>query len=226
MIYDPALWRPKPAHDPAPLEISVNAQLLLTVLLPLAAYFVGAIPCGLLLARRFTRLDLRREGSGNIGATNVARVAGPALGLATLAADMLKALVPVWATSAWTASPEASVAAAVAAVLGHTFPVYSRFRGGGKGVATTAGGFLWIAPTAVLLATAAFIVYCGILRRASVGSLAAALMLPFAVQVATGSWTATAGAALASSLIFIRHAENIRRLAAGTEPVFRFGRGR
>jgi glycerol-3-phosphate acyltransferase PlsY len=201
-------------------------HLLLRIVLPLLAYLMGAIPCGLLLARRFARVDLRREGSGNIGATNVARVGGPALGLATLAADMLKALAPVWAASVWGASPVDPVVAAVAAVLGHTFPLYTRFRRGGKGVATTAGGFLWIAPSAVLCATAAFLVAVAISRRASVGSLAAALTLPVAVYAAAGSWTATAGAALAAILIFVRHADNIRRLAAGTEPVFRFGRGR
>lgn len=76
----------------------------------------------------------------------------------------------------------------------------------------------------MLLATAAFTIYCGIFRRASLGSLAAALLLPFAVYATAGSWEAAAGAALASALIFIRHSENIRRLVAGTEPVFRFGR--
>lgn len=201
-------------------------HLLLRIALPTLAYLMGAIPCGLLLARRFTRVDLRQEGSGNIGATNVARVGGPALGLATLAADMLKALAPVWAASVWGPSPLDPVIAAVAAVLGHTFPIYTRFRGGGKGVATTAGGFLWIAPSAVLCATAAFLVAGAISRRASVGSLAAALTLPVAAYAATGSWTAAAGAALAAALIFVRHADNIRRLAAGTEPAFRFGRRR
>jgi len=199
-------------------------HLLLRIVLPLLAYLMGAIPCGLLLASRFARVDLRREGSGNIGATNVARLGGPALGLATLAADMLKALAPVWAASVWGASPVDPVVAAVAAVLGHTFPLYTRFRGGGKGVATTAGGFLWIAPWAVLCATAAFLVAGAVSRRASVGSLAAALTLPVAVYAAAGSWTAAAGAALAAALIFVRHADNIRRLAAGTEPAFRFGR--
>lgn len=203
----------------------VNSTLLWHLLLPVLAYLLGSIPCGLLLARRFARVDLRRSGSGNIGATNAARLGGPVLGLATLAADIGKAFLPVWAASVWTGSPVVPVAAAVAAVLGHTYPLYTRFHGG-KGVATTAGGFLGIAPPAVLFAAAAFLVCGGIFRRASVGSLAAALLLPFAVHAAAGSWTVTTGAALASALIFIRHAENIRRLVAGTEPVFRFGRHR
>jgi len=208
-----------------PREARVNPNLLWHLLLPVLAYLLGSIPCGLLLARRFG-VDLRGSGSGNIGATNAARVGGPVLGAATLAADIGKAFLPVWAASAWTGSPTLPVAAAVAAVLGHTYPLYTRFRGGGKGVATAAGGFLGIAPLAVLLATAAFLVCGGIFRRASVGSLAAALTLPFAVHLAAGSWAVTAGGALTSALIFIRHAGNIRRLVAGTEPVFRFGRNR
>jgi glycerol-3-phosphate acyltransferase PlsY len=202
----------------------MNDPWMPALLVTTAAYLSGSIPCGLLLARRFTRVDPRRAGSGNIGATNVARVAGPALGLATLAADVLKALLPVWAAAAWTASPATPAAAAVAAVLGHTFPIYSRFRGGGKGVATTAGGFLWIAPEAVMWAGVVFLAAALSSRRASVGSLAAALALPVAVIVTTASWAAATGAAAAAALIFVRHADNIRRLAAGTEPAFRFGR--
>lgn len=204
----------------------MSSQLVMLLILPLLAYLMGSIPCGLILARGLTRVDLRQTGSGNIGATNAARAGGPLLGLATLAADMLKALVPVWAAGAWIECPGGPVVVAVAAVLGHTYPLYTRFHGGGKGVATTAGGFLWIAPLAVLLAAAAFLVYAGIFRRASVGSLAAALMLPFAVYATAGSWGPAAGAAVTSALIFIRHSENIRRLVAGTEPVFRFGRDR
>ena len=202
----------------------MNGPWMPALFVTIAAYLSGSIPCGLLLARRFTRVDPRRAGSGNIGATNVARVAGPALGLATLAADVLKALLPVWAAAAWSGSPETPVAAAVAAVLGHTFPIYSRFRGGGKGVATTAGGFLWIAPPAVMWAAAVFLAAALVSRRASVGSLAAALALPAAVVATTASWAAATGAALAATLIFLRHADNIRRLRTGTEPAFRFGR--
>ena len=197
---------------------------LLQIALPTIAYLAGSVPFGLLLARRFSRVDLRRTGSGNIGATNVARAAGPVLGLATLAADVLKAFLPVWAAAAWTGSPEAPLAAAVAAVLGHTYPIYSRFHGGGKGVATTLGGFLVIAPQAVLWAALVFLAGALVSRRASVGSLAAALALPVAVVATTGAWMAAAGAAATATLIFVRHADNIRRLRAGTEPAFRFGR--
>jgi glycerol-3-phosphate acyltransferase PlsY len=204
----------------------MNDSWLPALLVTIAAYLAGSIPCGQLLTRGMLGVDLRKSGSGNIGATNAARAGGPALGLATLAADMLKAWVPVWAAARLVDIPAAPAAAALAAVLGHAYPLYTRFRGGGKGVATTAGGFLHLAPGAVLLSTAVFLMFVGISRRASVGSLTAALVLPFAVYLTTGAWPVAAAAALASAIIFIRHAANIRQLIAGTEPAFRFGRRR
>lgn len=192
------------------------------------AYLIGAIPSGVLLTRLFSAADPRRAGSGNIGATNVARVAGPGPGLATLAADILKGALPVWLAVGLAPAPCGSgafpVAVALLAFFGHLFPVYTGFRRGGKGVATAAGGFVLIAPVAVLSAAAAFAIVSGLSRRVSAGSLAAALVLPFAVHASAGAWAASAGAALASAFIFIRHSGNIRRLIAGTEPVFRLKR--
>ena len=200
----------------------------MTYALLAGAYLLGSIPSGVLLTCVFSAADPRRSGSGNIGATNVARVGGLGLGLATLAADLLKGAVPVWlALNGGPATPRADlvpVAAALLAFFGHLFPVYSGLRGGGKGVATAAGGFVLIAPMAVLTAGAVFAVCAYMSRRVSVGSLAAFLMLPFAVHATVGSWAATAGAALASVFVFIRHAGNIRRLIAGTEPGFSIGR--
>ncbi len=158
----------------------------------------------------------------------MARVAGPGPGLATLAADMLKGAVPVWLALGLAPAPDGSgafpVVMALLAFFGHLFPIYTGFRRGGKGVATAAGGFALIAPVAVLSAGAAFAVVAGLSRRVSAGSLAAALVLPFAVHATTGAWAASGGAALASAFIFIRHSGNIRRLIAGTEPVFRLKR--
>lgn len=206
----------------------MNSQPLLIYGLLAGAYLLGSIPWGVLLTRGFGAADPRRHGSGNIGATNVARVGGLGLGLATLAADMLKGLVPVWLCMAWAADSSSSevfpVAASLLSFFGHLFPVYSGLRGGGKGVATAFGGFSAIAPAAVLAAVCAFAVGFLISRRVSIGSLAAALALPFAVYATTASWMASAGAALASIFIFIRHAENIRRLIAGTEPIFNLKR--
>lgn len=206
----------------------MNADHPLTYALMAGAYLFGSIPWGVILTRAFSSADPRREGSGNIGATNVARVAGLGPGVATLAADMLKGLVPVWL--AWGLAPALPrsevfpVVLALLAFFGHLFPIYIGFRGGGKGVATAAGGFVLIAPMAVLMAVAAFVISAFIFRRVSIGSLAAALALPIAVHATTGSWAASVGAALAAAFIFIRHSGNIRRLISGTEPVFRLRR--
>jgi len=195
--------------------------------LPLLAYLLGSIPWGVVLTRRFTSADIRRRGSGNIGATNVARVAGPAWGLATLGGDFGKGWAPV-AVALHLGLPEPvfepyAVAVALLAVLGHLFPAYTRLRGGGKGVATAAGGFFGLAPSAVLIAAGVFALALALTRRVSAGSLAAAAVLPLAVFGVTGSAVYGGGAAVAAALIFRRHSDNIRRLRDGTEPRFRFG---
>jgi glycerol-3-phosphate acyltransferase PlsY len=200
---------------------------LITSGLLLLAYLLGSIPWGLVLARLFAIVDIRRHGSGNIGATNVARVAGPVLGLATLVGDFLKGWAPVALASYLDLPPAGAelytAALALLAVLGHLFPVYTRLRGGGKGVATAAGGFAALAPLAVLIALVVFVLVLALTRRVSAGSLAAAAALSPAVLSTTGSAVLCAGAVMAATLIFIRHAGNIRRLLAGTEPPFRLG---
>jgi glycerol-3-phosphate acyltransferase PlsY len=202
----------------------MNFQPLFTYGLLSGAYLLGSIPWGVLLTRAFGAVDPRRHGSGNIGATNVARVGGLALGVATLAADVLKGLAPVWLCVHWTSgSPHSEVlpvAAALLSFFGHLFPIYSGFRGGGKGVATAFGGFVPISPMAVLASVCGFAVMALISHRVSLGSLTAALVLPLAAVATTDSWAVSAGAGLASVFIFIRHGDNIRRLIAGAEPTF------
>ena len=193
------------------------------ILLPLAAYLLGSIPFGLLLTRMFSDIDIRGQGSGNIGATNVTRLAGVSLGVATLASDLLKGALPVILCNLAAPTPTMKAAAALSAFLGHLFPVYTRWRGGGKGVATAAGAFAAISPLAVVAALAMFLLTGLITRRVSVGSLCGALALPPALWWATHSGIYTLCAVLASGLIVLRHRENIRRLASGTEPPFRIG---
>jgi glycerol-3-phosphate acyltransferase PlsY len=206
----------------------MTSEPLVIIGLPLVAYLLGSIPWGLVLTRLFGAADIRRHGSGNIGATNVARVAGPVLGLATLAADALKGWAPVVLASRLELPPSAAApyaaGLALLAILGHMFPAYTRGRGGGKGVATAAGGFFGLAPPAALIALGVFGLFAALTRRVSAGSLAAAAVLPIAVFGVTGSATTGAGAVIAAALIFVRHADNIRRLRAGTEPRFGFGR--
>jgi glycerol-3-phosphate acyltransferase PlsY len=192
----------------------------------LLAYLLGSIPWGLILSRIFAREDIRLKGSGNIGATNVTRQTGVIPGLLTLAGDMLKGALPVYLVLAAFGPIGGSddiyaAAVALAAFLGHLFPVYLKFRDGGKGVATAAGCFALISPGAVLAAVVVFVAMVSMARRVSAGSLSAAAVLPFAVWIITDSAIMTAVAGMVALLIFIRHRDNIKRLLAGNEPEFR-----
>jgi acyl phosphate:glycerol-3-phosphate acyltransferase len=186
----------------------------------LVAYLIGAIPCGVLLTRFFGSGDIRSAGSGNIGATNVYRVAGKKLGILTLLGDALKGAIPVGFAKFGLFFPEWGVAAvAVAAFLGHCYPVYLHFKGG-KGVATALGIYLILSPLAVLIAT---LLFGGILyktRYVSLGSIAAAALFPFLVLFINRSHELLAAALVISILIILRHRANIRRLLDGTESRF------
>ncbi len=193
------------------------------LILPFFAYLLGAIPWGLVLTRLFSSIDIRQAGSGNIGATNVRRVAGTTLGMLTLAGDILKGAVPVWLAVSLTdsngfwASFYISLVA-FAAFMGHLYPIYMKFKNGGKGVATAAGCFAVISPPALGVVILVFILFvCGF-NRVSAASLAAAAVLPVAVWKATGSGVLTGCAAATAVFIGFRHKENIKRLLSGTEP--------
>ena len=194
--------------------------------LALIAYLLGSIPWGVILTRLFTSADIRQQGSGNIGATNVSRVAGPTLGLLTFSGDILKGAIPVYVALKLAGHYQGVndfflTAVCLAAFFGHLYPVYMKFKGGGKGVATAAGCFIMLAPLACLAALSAFIAFLLLSRRVSAGSLASAVVLPIAGWFSTHSWEITTGAAIMSVFIFIRHADNIKRLLSGTEPTFK-----
>lgn len=187
------------------------------------AYLLGSVPWGLVLTRLFTDIDILREGSGNIGATNVRRLAGNGLGALTLLADLLKGALPVYSAAyigggMGGMSPAALALVALAAFGGHLFPAYSRLRNGGKGVATAAGGLLALSPVAFGVTLAVFCLAVWRSRRISVGSLAAAGIMPIAVWVTTRSGWAAIITLVMAILIFIRHKDNLRRIRAGTEP--------
>ena len=206
---------------PEPHILSMIAGSGLTAL----AYLMGSIPWGVILTRCFSSVDIRRQGSGNIGATNVSRLAGSKLGLLTFTGDVLKGAFPVYLASifAWKSLLPADYLPAVvalAAFFGHLYPLFMKFRGGGKGVATCAGCFVVLDPWACLAALPAFIVLVFIARRVSVGSLAAALVLPIAVLFMGHSTQIAVAAVSMSVFIFIRHTANIKRLISGTEPKF------
>ena len=188
------------------------------------AYLLGSIPWGLILARQFGAVDVRQAGSKNIGATNVLRTAGAGLGILTLIGDLSKGALPVWLAAKMAGHPESLNATyvsvvALCAFAGHLYPVFLKFKTGGKGVATASGCFLIISAGATGIVMMFFILFAGISKRVSVGSLAAVAALAPAVWWATNTGTFAACAGIMAVFIFVRHRENIRRLISGTEPV-------
>jgi acyl phosphate:glycerol-3-phosphate acyltransferase len=201
----------------------------MTALLITAAfsYLLGSLPFGYLLVRAFRGQDIRETGSGNIGATNVAR-SSPVLGVITLLLDALKGLAAVaLARAIFPGHMVIQGVAALCAVIGHIFPVWLRFRGG-KGVATGFGSFVMLAPKAVLLMVLVFVLVVAAFRYVSLGSLVAVALLPLAAWFLDGYRRAPLMLLFivaASLLIIAKHQGNIRRLAAGTENRFHWRQG-
>ena len=194
----------------------MNMTAVISILL---SYLVGAIPFGLLLSRG-SGVDIRRQGSGNIGATNVARLLGRKLGILTLILDVLKGFVPIWLAGHFIApGPQHNLVVALcggATVIGHMFPVYLGFRGG-KGVATGLGVFLFLQPLAVLYSLLVFVTAVVLSGFVSLGSLLASFSFPlWLFLLGAPAWTLWL-AAFVVLMIWIKHHENIRRLLAGTE---------
>jgi len=208
----------------------VNSYFPLTpILLFLGSYLLGSIPFGLILAKLFAGADIRHAGSGNIGATNVARVAGPLPGVLTLAFDAGKGWLAVWLAGR-VMHEEAGVVviAGFFALLGHCFPVWLRFHGG-KGVATAAGIFGALCPEAMVAALILFAVVVWFWRYVSLGSLAAAAAIPLLVYLLWAPHFAppnivTVGSLAIAALVIFQHRGNIGRLARGEEPKFSFSR--
>lgn len=194
------------------------------------SYLLGSIPFGFLLVRLFRGADIRKSGSGNIGATNVARTS-PALGIATLLLDALKGLAAVALVRYWIAPDEQSAVlsglAAMFAVIGHIFPVWLKFRGG-KGVATGLGSFVMLAPKAVLLMIGLFVALVLAFRYVSLGSIVVVAVFPILAWLLDGyrhTPAMLACMAITSLLIIVKHHANIRRLLAGTENRLSLRRG-
>jgi glycerol-3-phosphate acyltransferase PlsY len=200
------------------------------------SYLLGSIPFGYLLVRVFRGQDVRRSGSGNIGATNVAR-SSPALGVLTLLLDAGKGLLAVYLAvrilqRAWRVQSDerlylAMCLAVFFAIVGHVFPVWLRFRGG-KGVATAVGGFLLLAPHAVAGGLIVFLLVFLSSRYVSLGSVIATASFPLlAVLFYRGYFSSGTIVlmCLSALLVILRHHQNLGRLFAGTEPRFHLGRG-
>jgi acyl phosphate:glycerol-3-phosphate acyltransferase len=198
--------------------------------LPLiTAYLLGSIPFGVILAGLFGGADVRKAGSGNIGATNVLRVVGPLAGILTLGLDAAKGWLAVWLAGRLSGQQTlVMVLAGFLALVGHCFPVWLRFRGG-KGVATAAGVFAALCPWAFLAALALFLLVVSLSRYVSLGSLTAAAALPLLVYLLWAPRFAppesvTLGSLAIAALVIVQHRGNIIRLARGEEPKFSFGK--
>lgn len=187
------------------------------------AYLLGSIPFGLVLSSLFSNQDIRHKGSGNIGATNVLRVAGARLGLLTLFLDVFKGALPVFIAVHLLESPENTWSQAylslivISAFLGHLYPLYLGLRGGGKGVATAWGCVLIVSPASALITLLVFVMMACVSNRASIASLSGAVVLPMVIWYTTHSALFTFCTAMVTTLIIYRHKDNIVRLAHGTE---------
>ena len=197
----------------------------------IGSYLLGSIPFGY-LAGRIAGIDIRKCGSGNVGATNVIRTLGKSYGYPVFVADFLKGfsavkmsiLIATRVQPEWISSEVFGIAAAISSVLGHSFPVWLRFKGG-KGVATSGGALFALAPVAALVGAAIWIVTFLLTRYVSVASIVAAAALPLIILITT--WLSqTSGKLLVYSsvclaaLVIWRHRSNLSRLMRGTEPRF------
>lgn len=194
-------------------------EAILLAALVATAYLIGSIPTGVILGRA-CGIDVRNEGSGNIGATNLYRTIGRKVGVITLIGDCLKGFVPVMAVKYSMLPSDYAVWVGLAAFCGHVFSVFLKFKGG-KGVATALGVFLALAPLAVAIAVGIFAVLMFYWRYVSLGSIGAAAAIPFAVALLGGSKTLTTVTLIIALVVIYRHHENIRRLIAGTENKFK-----
>jgi glycerol-3-phosphate acyltransferase PlsY len=179
----------------------------------LLGYAVGSLPIGYLIAQRARGVDLRRVGSGNVGAANAFRASGFRMALTVMLADVAKGAAAVMLAGG---EGDYAVAAGVAAIVGHIYPVWLGFKGG-KGVATASGVFGMLSPWPAAIAAIAFGLTVAKTRYVSLGSVVAILLLPIVEWITPGSRIIDAGATVSSGLILFRHRTNVARLLARTE---------
>jgi acyl phosphate:glycerol-3-phosphate acyltransferase len=188
------------------------------ILLILFGYLMGSVPVGFIVGAR-SGIDVREVGSGNVGATNVARVVGKRQGILTLIADTAKGFLPVILAMQLGASLAATVLVGTAAFLGHLYPIFLKFKGG-KGVATALGVFLAVAPMATLVLVALFVVTVLASRIVSLSSILTAVAAPIIFWLFSCPPLVVGMAAFIALAITCRHRSNIRRMLNGSEPRF------
>jgi acyl phosphate:glycerol-3-phosphate acyltransferase len=191
----------------------------MTLVYIVAAYLLGSIPVGVVLARLKDR-DPRKVGSGNIGATNVMRAAGKGLGILTLAGDIVKGLLPTWLAIHYNQTALIVAACGLAAFAGHLWPIYLRFKGG-KGVATALGLFLALKPAAIPILVIVFILVLLKWRYVSLGSLVGTALTPLLLLLLGSPPEYIVVSLIVGLLIYYKHRDNIKRLLAGMEHKFR-----
>jgi len=192
-------------------------NVLFSILAVLLSYLIGAVPFGLFFGKIFSNIDVRSFGSGNIGATNVLRAAGKKAAVMTLLADCLKGLLPVLAVKFMSNDDAITGLTGAAAILGHNYPIYLVFKGG-KGVATSFGVVLAVAPWIGVVCLIAWLVAARIWRYSSLSALIAFALFPIITFSAyPGSRPIGLLSIFVFGMIYYRHRENIKRLLAGTE---------
>jgi len=199
------------------LRLRLTQMQAIQILLPIAAYFVGSVSAAVIVCRLMKLPDPRSTGSGNPGATNVLRVGGKTAAAITLAGDALKGFIPVFIAARLGATPLILGLTALAAVLGHLFPVFFQFKGG-KGVATSFGAIFGIAWLAGLLTLTTWLAVSLIFRMSSLAALASLLLMPFYLWITTKSVALVICGAVITVLVYIRHKANIARIVKGDEP--------
>lgn len=210
-----------------------SLEAIIFVVVVIAAYFAGSVPTGVVLGKKLKGIDIREHGSKNTGATNAYRVLGPKLGITVLLIDILKGFLPV-AIAKYLAAigqfpPTLIVVVGLIAIIGHTFSVFLRFKGG-KGVATSLGVFLAFEPFVMLIVVVVFIVIVGISKYVSLGSITAASIFPFLCYYLPKLFNKEPNipvvgvSILVAVYIIIKHKSNIRRLVKGEENKFNIKR--
>ncbi|MCX7770932.1 MAG: glycerol-3-phosphate 1-O-acyltransferase PlsY [Proteobacteria bacterium] len=194
-------------------------DIIIDIVFVIFSYLLGSVPTGVIISRYFFNVDIQKVGSGNIGATNVARTLGKKVGILTLIGDALKGVIPIILVRLYEPYPlnqPLIFFCALGAFLGHLFPIYLKFKGG-KGVATALGIFLMLFPFQTMLSAIVFFIIVYFSRYVSLGSISASIVMPILVSFRAQNTYQIALSIIISLLIIIKHKDNIHRLLEGRE---------
>jgi len=194
-------------------------NIIIDIIFVIFSYLLGSVPTGLIISKYFFNVDIQKVGSGNIGATNVARTLGKKVGILTLIGDALKGIIPVVIVKLYEPYPINQTLiffCALASFFGHLFPIYLKFKGG-KGVATALGIFIVLFPLQTLICALLFFITVYLTRYVSLGSISAAILMPILISFRAQDSYQIALSIIIGLSIVIRHKDNIHRLLEGKE---------